>query len=1627
MIFWVLSTGPLKAQQYPIALSHEQFPLEIARILSESSNQAAIGVGQSFTIAWTNLGADVRNKIIGETKLLFDKGYRVRPHMENYFAAVASAINDENLGGQTLTDYLNLTQRVIEEQTQKEAYDYFKTTRVFFESRALYKSKANALIVNNDQYRFAFIEAEIIEEVIPDPEPEPEEDFDNYDENDFEDWNEEETYEDDEWGTDWEDDYEDQPEEDLSLADILEEDVVTRVVSGPVIAFEQVDLSIITPYDTGIVRQAKGSFLILDQVFVGEKATFDWASAGLSPDSVFVEIGGFEMDVTKTHFEVSGVKLTYLGKLDTPIPGVFEFKPESARPVNKLSFPRFMSLESNVRVNNIGGPYFYYTGGFSLAGNKILSESKYRGMAEIRVDDAAGPKFKIQSFRFIFEDSIITAERASLVIYNHYDSIYHPAVRIKYDVNTKDLVIQRDKGGFRATPYVATVLDMNFTADIIRWNVEHDSLFISTLSARSEVPLLFQSNKYYDRNVFSDVSGLYDFNPLKLVIAYVDKEGVDDFYVDQLAEDKRIKLKILKGAMIELMQHGYVNYNVTSGKVSLTDKGMHKGQALEGDADYDNVVLFSKIASGSNAIMDLSTQELQINGVDKFYLAKVLDVSVKADSNRITMLPNRDIKFNGKLAAGNFDYVGRNFIFRYDSFLVEMNQIDSIQFYVLEENSRGTTRRKVDNALAGVPTEGLEVKLDQDQVSNSDSTAFDASVEVTDDQQFQSTMSSFSGTSGVLYISKPNNKSGKKLIPNYPKFKGGGTGSVVYFDRPEILGGVYDKSLYFSLPPFDLDSLSDSDPSAIRFSGTLFSNNWFPEFVEQLHIMSDYSLGFDHSIPPEGYQLFGGNGTLYKRLTLDKRGLVGHGSLDFLTSTMDSQDFIFYPDSVAAIGQNFVMNKEEFGGIVYPQISVNSFHMQWLPKKDSMYISNINDLFNLYDGAATLDGSTIVTNKGVNGIGTLLTYNSETNSTKYTFEPEKFSAHNAQFDIKSNNPEKPALSGDDVLVSFDMETKLAEISPEIAGVAAIGFPYAQFRTSITKAVWDLENQLVTMSKPEDVPIESSYFYTTREDLDSLNFNATDAEYNMTTLELKVSGIPFINVADAKITPENGEVLILENSRIGTLYNTSIILDTLYEYHEIYDATVTIISRNEFEGRGTYRFINSEKDTFAISLTDFHLETFTEGRRQKDESVHSVATGTVVAEDNLLISPGMFYQGNVKMIAHKPALELDGYVKLDLKSIPDYDTWIAYSSEAEQQEIVFKFDESVTSNGKLLSAGLHFDYNNFGLYSTFCYDKRDEQDEDFFKPSGFLRFKADSNEFVIISRDKDLGLSYSGKVFAYDENTRGIRFEGPVHFIDNSKSRAIIAAAIGYGNMGSTELSFNSFMTIDYDVPSSVFDLMATDFAKVIEEVGAPEAVEDRTELLYLMAEIIGDRATKAYEEKSNTAYTPITSASPNLIKPFVFSNLKFKWSEDQKAFYNDGYAGLSNVLRTDLNAYFETYFEIRKTETGEIINLFIKAAPGSWYYYSLENNRLLIYSSNTQQNDFVKGKTNIGKAKIGEFQFGPADLGEVLDFVNTFRAVYYDIDDPYELEGEIPLLEDEVPIETEDDEDDGFEEEDDGF
>ena len=117
---------------------------------------------------------------------------------------------------------------------------------------------------------------------------------------------------------------------------------------------------------------------------------------------------------------------------------------------------------------------------------------------------------------------------------------------------------------------------------------------------------------------------------------------------------------------------------------------------------------------------------------------------------------------------------------------------------------------------------------------------------------------------------------------------------------------------------------------------------------------------------------------------------------------------------------------------------------------------------------------------------------------------------------------------------------------------------------------------------------------------------------------------------------------------------------------------------------------------------------------------------------------MFYKGDMIMYATRPALQLSGYVKLDIKKIKDYNTWIKYDQTGDETDVVIDFATAVTEEGRSVNAGLHVGNNDNELYITFLNDKKSDDDEDFFVPQGKLYYDTASLEFKIEDMEKAAG-------------------------------------------------------------------------------------------------------------------------------------------------------------------------------------------------------------------------------------------------------------------------------------------------
>lgn len=1597
LLFFTLIIGSARAQYFRFSPEPDQFVEDVVKNISDLGTESANKVSYDFRNAWTaSISDDQKASIIELCRKMEDRRFGTKPYHEYFFSLITYALTQEGANPAELSNILDVCHHAVDRYEKEEVSDFFKTLTFFFARGALYHSNYNKLSTTGGSYEVVLLDEVIAKPAIPESEEleeEEEEEFVSEEEVEEEfveedsgsdDWGSDDSWGgNDDWGSDdgwgsndgWGNSDSFDSEEDLAEESFEEEkkpvvlerqsfslekiDLVAQMqandidppLAGPALKLEGISFKMATPYDTLSITNASGTFLIKDQIFVGTSGELDWPDDLRGTEGAVIILEGYSFNVSIPKLRTSRAKLKYPDLFSGEAPGAFYFKSGKRLKHEDKFYPQFISHHSDLELN-LPGERIKYLGGFAMKGKKKFGTSVSKEPSTVEATDGRGRSFVAKAEMYAFEDSLILSDKISFVLHHKEDSIYHHAVRFDYDQSISKLTLLNDKGAYKHTYYYSSFFKLEFKADMLEWSLESDSIDISILNAKNRIPALFESEEYFNPLRYKKMTGLFEFHPVRAVVEFARLVQSPEYNLIEMQDHFGIKPELARAAMEFLEQNNYILFDEDNNQITVLRKAFHYVMAYTRQKDFDNILISSLNPQGSNATLNFETGEMQVRGVSRIVVTPDQDVRITPDSSRITLLEDKNIRFSGGVNAGDFKYRGQDFFFNYDEYLIQMPVIDSIRIQV--DFHEGDEEHKT----------SLSNHLTQ--------------------------------TSGTLYINHPKNKAGVREFAQYPFFVSDSE-AIVYFDSPDILDGAYDKSMYFVVPPFEMDSINRDDPSGIAFKGTFFSGGIVPPIAENLVIMPDRSLGFEHQIPESGYALYGGEGVVYDSLSLNGDGLRADGRIDYRTTTVKSDDFIFYMDSVSAVGQEGVIREGQMDQASYPEAVLADYKMLWLPLKDSMYIANRNEPFQFYNATASLDGKANITAGGVYGTGEMLTRGSKSVSEEFHFSEFEYSGRHAEFEILTDNPEKPAMKGDDIALDFDLIKNIAEVRPEEEGVASIGFPYAQMKTSITEAIWLLDSGKITMTKPEEVDIKSSYFYTTREELDSLAFSATNAIYDINTYELNIQGIPYIRVADAEITPPNGETTIYENAVLRPFKNAKVKIDTLNGYHNLFDANIAIITSKYFTGSATYELVTASQDTFAIKFDEFELKRIAVGKNEYDTM--TVSGGTVLESQKVQPSPGFFFAGDVTMYADRKNLEMEGKVKPDIKSLGSYDYWVNYSVPEGQDEVLIDVDTATTTTGQPLVAGLFYNSVTYDLYMAYIHNKIRDADSYLFEAGGILSYTDSLKEFRIEDPSKTTNETYAGRSFNYNDSTRQLLFEGPMSFIENKPEFSLDATVLGFAKPDSNIYIMDAMLALDIKLHPTVITAMTANITDVVAQIGPEAAHGNEIELMYKLADMIGDAATKNYENNSMNEYTPLAGSSPKVTKTLFISNVNLNWSHKHRAFYNTSKLGLSHILQTDINALSDGFLEIKKSEDGEdIVHLFLQIAPSTWYFFSYEHGRLMMFSSNNDYNNFVSEHSDINNTGLGEYTTVVGDEFEVLKFVNDFRNRYYGINEAYNLE-----------------------------
>lgn len=1578
---WLITFG-IQGQHYlELTGKLNTYDDEIYTQFHETDNEVSKKLAYDFKSVWAGELSEVQQKKIMNISIAMNKKrYKTSPYHTHFLGAITYAIQDKGISGTRLDNILQATEESVQKFNGKEMANYLAGLNFFFARSYLYKSRfTNVKIANPDEMKFDFevINDEEVEEPVTEEEPISEE----IPENDFEesDWGENDDWGDENWESFDTEDTESElvPEVSPNEYVAILEGQDTPIAEGPVLNLSNADIQLSTPYDTILLKRTKGKLILKESIYIVDTASYQWPEYIKHAAGAKVYMSSFFFDIKKPHVKSCNASLQFQKYFDGLEYGCFETHLHTQK-IGKRVFPRFTTHVGDIHLKSFP-EQVKYKGGFAIVGDEFYGMSLDNKKGDLFIDTDNGQRFVAESRKFHFYDSTIKAQAAEIKIYHDADSITHPQAKLEFNSGNNELTIIKDRYDFRHTPYRSSYFKTDFNADVIKWDMDSDSLDISILNAKDLIPAVFTSQDFYADGKFKKYQGLYDFNPIGSVVRYARRRQTNTYLLSDMVSQLKLDYRQALAAVRFLFYNGFVRYNEDTEEVTVERKAYHYILSKTRKKDYDNILFSSKVKGGEpNATLHFDSREIELRGVKLIYMSTDEKLFVEPDSGIVRLRKNRDFTFNGSTKAGDFKYSGKNFHFDYDKYEFDLTQIDSMNIIIMVKDSSNTE--------------------DAEKVTLSN--------HLTD-------------TKGTLFLHEPGNKSGAKKDSKFPYFVSGGEATVL-FDNDEILDGAYGQGMKFVAPPFEMDSTNRDDFHSIGFDGTFDSDGILPPFKEKLVIMPDQSLGFTHTIPKAGYRLYGGQGQLYNEVKLDNGGLRANGKVDYITTSINSSEFILYPDSVIAAGTGGEIREGVINGISYPEAKLDNYRMTWLPKKDSMYVKNIGDPFKFYNETATLDGEANITASGLFGSGKLLTRGSKAISNEMQFKKDSYSAHHAKFEVLTDDPQKPAMAGDDIVLHFDLKGGVADVHPEKEGVAAIDFPYAKMKTSITNAIWYLEDSIITMSKPEGVALENSYFYSTRRELDSLAFNADQATYDINTQELEITGIPYIKVSDAKIIPPGNKITILGDSELRTMSDVQIILDTLTGYHYLHSGEIKILSRKSFIGKAFYQFVNAQKDTFDIEFLSFNLERV---HRGESYSVMTVCRGSVTQSEDFLVYPGFYYKGDVTMLADKKALELEGEVKLDLYG-EDYDYWIKYKHDSSEQFVSLDFDNGFDADNKKINAGIFMNNDDLSLFTSFFNNDDLFSAHQFFKPSGMLSYNREKKQYLIETATKTKGETYFGQTLVFDKKSKGMLFEGSVSFVEKNPHFKILGAASG-SSLGNGKTKCDAIMGFDFDIQGQVINEMAFDMLDIIERLGSKPVNGINIGFLSRLSSLIGEEATRYYEEKFLKDYIPLTDVSKRLQLPIVLTKLKLEWSEENSAWYNIGKLGLSNVGNIDINAEIDGFVEVKKTYEGtEKTSLFLQIGPATWYYFSYLDGTLTVRSSNQLFNELVTKKSKALKAGFGSYATIVGEKTEVADFVDTFRSDYYNIDDPYAFQADDDMLSDDDDdygtFEEEEDEEDLF-------
>ncbi len=1284
----------------------------------------------------------------------------------------------------------------------------------------------------------------------------------------------------------------------------------------PVLHFPSLTLICYNHNDSSVIYNTSGKYFPFDEKWQGKGGKIDWQRAGFSPDLVYAEIDNYNINLKYAHFTIDTVKFYHKEYFDIPMYGSLSEKVLASQTPEKASYPYFVSFESSYYIENIFKD-IDYEGGFTLQGSKFRGSGNDKKKAALMFKREGEVFVKTTANTFIIRKDRILSDRASVAIYWESDSIYHVGLQMKYLNDERTLSLIRLKEGLTQSPFMDTYHKVDMYVEVMSWRMNEPKIDFTMIKGPGNLgQALFESANYYSSMRFDELQGIDMIHPLVFIRNSTRENKSRMLSIQDLMRTMRTDRMNAENQVIRLAKMGFLLYDIENEQVYVKDKVFDYLNAKAGQVDYDVIQFHSQITAQDNATLNLLNFDLKLRGISRVALSDSQRVFIYPTEQEITLKENRDFSFSGRVHAGRFDFHGSNFDFYYDQFKIEMPIIDSMTFKV---------RSKQPNEYGYFPL--VKVK------------------NVIEDLR------------GNLLIDHPNNKSGLKPFQSYSIFNCFND-PFVYYDSKKILGGAYERDkFYYHMKPFTIDSLNTFEADALKFEGYLNSGGIFPDIEKDIGVMDDYSLGFKTRTPVEGLPMYGGKATFKNNITLSNNGLRGDGVMEFLHSTTESDDFIFYPDRTTTIAKNYQL-KEMKGEL--PNVEAQNVEQVFDPEKSALIIRQTKEPIVMYreEDDSYFEGELMYSTLGLEGDGRMNIKDADIDSRHFIFKDRIFDCDTADFKMKTLDDANLAFETKNYKAHVDYDERKADFKSN-GGTSLVNFPLNQYICYMDRFEWYMDKEEIALAneldkQPEgmdnmdlkeiaELDLSGSEFISVHPAQDSLRFFSSQAKYSLKDNIIYATDVKIIKVADAAIYPGDREVTILKKAEMLPLKDAQILANTVTKYHILNKANVNILGRLDYRGNAYYEYVDEMESMQEIFFDEIKV----------DSSLQTVASGRVADTASFTLSPYFDYAGNVKLQASKEFLYFKGMTRIKHDCFAKdsvRNAWVRFETEINPKDIYIPIGEEIENHDfKKVYAGIYVANDSLQVYSAFLRTWHKYSDTEIISASGFLTYDKESHEYRISTKEKLKQLNLPDKYLSLSVLKCMTRGEGQLSLGANLGQVEMTAFGRVDHHIIPDSTDIRMLMFLDFFFKKECLEMLADDIASYGDLEPVSLTGEIYTKSLGLIFGM--EEADKIITELN--LYGELEKIPKELQHTMTIADVELTWNSKTKSYITMGKIGIGAIGDKQLNRYVNGAIEIQRHRSGDRFTIYLELSSSHYYYFSYRRGLMEAYSSKDVFNKLI--------------------------------------------------------------------------